>query len=73
MPIDPDFGGGIEFSEVREYTPGDDARRVDWNVSARYNDLFVKEFVEEKEPMSMIMSHHQAMILVLRKVKRIGF
>ena len=28
-------GGGIEFSEVREYTPGDDARRVDWNVSAR--------------------------------------
>ncbi|WP_299291729.1 DUF58 domain-containing protein [Nitrosopumilus sp.] len=42
-------GGGIEFSEVREYTPGDDARRVDWNVSARYNDLFVKEFVEEKE------------------------
>ena len=42
-------GGGIEFSEVREYTPGDDARRVDWNVSARYDDLFVKEFVEEKE------------------------
>ena len=42
-------GGGIEFSEVREYAPGDDARRVDWNVSARYNDLFVKEFVEEKE------------------------
>lgn len=42
-------GGGIEFSEVREYTTGDDARRIDWNVSARYNDIFVKEFVEEKE------------------------
>ena len=42
-------GGGIEFSEVREYAAGDEARRVDWNVSARYNDLFVKEFVEEKE------------------------
>ena len=42
-------GGGIEFSGVREYTAGDDARRVDWNVSARYNDLFVKEFVEDKE------------------------
>lgn len=42
-------GGGIEFSEVREYAAGDDVRRVDWNVSARYNDLFVKEFVEEKE------------------------
>lgn len=42
-------GGGIEFSEVREYASGDDARRIDWNVSAKYNDLFVKEFVEEKE------------------------
>ena len=42
-------GGGIEFSEVREYAAGDDVRRIDWNVSARYNDLFVKEFVEEKE------------------------
>ncbi|NQV39101.1 MAG: DUF58 domain-containing protein [Nitrosopumilus sp.] len=42
-------GGGIEFFEVREYAAGDDARRIDWNVSARYNDLFVKEFVEEKE------------------------
>jgi len=42
-------GGGIEFSEVREYAAGDDARRIDWNVSAKYNDLFVKEFVEEKE------------------------
>ena len=42
-------GGGIEFSEVREYTAGDDSKRIDWNVSARYNDLFVKEFVEEKE------------------------
>jgi Uncharacterized conserved protein (some members contain a von Willebrand factor type A (vWA) domain) len=44
-------GGGIEFSEVREYAAGDDARRIDWNVSARYNDLFVKEFVEEKNSM----------------------
>ena len=35
--------------KFREYAAGDDARRVDWNVSARYNDLFVKEFVEEKE------------------------
>ena len=42
-------GGGIEFSEVREYTPGDDVKRIDWNVSARHNSLFVKEFVEENE------------------------
>jgi len=42
-------GGGIEFSEVREYIPGDDVKRIDWNVSARHNNLFVKEFVEENE------------------------
>ena len=42
-------GGGIEFSEVREYIPGDDVKRIDWNVSARHNSLFVKEFVEENE------------------------
>ena len=42
-------GGGIEFSEVREYVPGDDVKRIDWNVSARHNSLFVKEFVEENE------------------------
>ena len=42
-------GGGIEFSEVREYVLGDDARRIDWNVSARYDDLYVKEFTEEMD------------------------
>ena len=42
-------GGGIEFSEVREYISGDDVKRIDWNVSARHNSLFVKEFVEENE------------------------
>ena len=42
-------GGGIEFSEVREYIPGDDVKRIDWNVSARHNSLYVKEFVEENE------------------------
>ncbi|MGB1690344.1 MAG: DUF58 domain-containing protein [Nitrosopumilus sp.] len=42
-------GGGIEFSEVRGYVPGDDVKRIDWNISARHNSLFVKEFVEENE------------------------
>ena len=42
-------GGGMEFSEVREYIPGDDVKRIDWNVSARHNSLYVKEFVEENE------------------------
>ena len=42
-------GRGIEFSEVREYAVGDDIRNIDWNVTARYNKLFVKEFVEERD------------------------
>ncbi len=40
---------GIEFSKVREYTAGDDPRYIDWNVSAKYNKLYVKEFTEEND------------------------
>ena len=39
----------MEFSEVREYAPGDDIRSVDWNVTSRTGDLHVKKFVEERE------------------------
>ncbi len=42
-------GQGIEFAEVREYTPGDDVRSIDWNVTARSNTPFVKKFNEERE------------------------
>lgn len=42
-------GGGVEFSEVREYVEGDDPRQVDWNVTARFGRPFVKRFVEERE------------------------
>lgn len=42
-------GRGIEFSEVREYIPGDDVRAIDWWVTARLNAPFVKEFIEERD------------------------
>lgn len=42
-------GRGMAFSEVRTYQPGDDVRFIDWNVSARFNDVFVKLFTEERE------------------------
>ena len=42
-------GRGMEFSEVREYNPGDDIRSIDWNVTARYGRPFIKKFVEERE------------------------
>ncbi|MBM4154131.1 MAG: DUF58 domain-containing protein [Lentisphaerae bacterium] len=42
-------GRGMEFDEVREYQPGDDVRSIDWNVTARMGQPFVKKFVEERE------------------------
>jgi len=42
-------GRGMEFAEVREYVPGDDVRTIDWNVSARMGQLYVKKFSEERE------------------------
>ncbi len=42
-------GRGMAFEEVRHYMPGDDVRLIDWNVSARMNDVYVKLFVEERE------------------------
>jgi uncharacterized protein (DUF58 family) len=41
-------GQGMEFSELREYRSGEDLRSIDWNVTARYNQPYVKEFVEER-------------------------
>jgi uncharacterized protein (DUF58 family) len=48
-------GRGMEFAEVREYSPGDDIRTIDWNVSARYGHPFVKVFHEERELTVMLM------------------
>ena len=42
-------GRGMSFSEVRDYQYGDDVRNIDWNVTARYNEPFVKIFEEERE------------------------
>jgi len=48
-------GRGMEFSEVREYLPGDDIRVIDWNVSARYGHPYVKVFHEERELTVMLV------------------
>lgn len=48
-------GRGMAFSEVREYTPGDDVRSIDWNVTARFNTPFVKVFEEERELSVMML------------------
>jgi uncharacterized protein (DUF58 family) len=48
-------GQGLAFREVRKYQPGDDVRTIDWNVSARMNDTYVKVFVEEREMTMMLV------------------
>ncbi len=48
-------GQGLAFREVREYQPGDDVRSIDWNVSARMNNTYVKVFVEEREMTVMLV------------------
>jgi hypothetical protein len=42
-------GRGMDFDEVREYSPGDEVRTIDWNVTARAGRTFVKKFTEERE------------------------
>lgn len=48
-------GRGIDFADVREYTAGDDVRRIDWNVTARLRKPFVKRHVEERE-LSVVLA-----------------
>lgn len=48
-------GQGMEFAEVRPYQPGDDIRSIDWNVTARMGEYFIKKFIEERELTVMIL------------------
>jgi len=48
-------GRGMTFSEVRQYQFGDDVRSIDWNVTARYNEPYIKVFEEERELTMMLM------------------
>ncbi len=48
-------GSSAEFSDYREYVPGDDIRRLDWNALARFDRLFLKLFMEEQESMVTVL------------------
>lgn len=48
-------GRGMEFDEVREYSPGDEIRSIDWNVTARTGTPYVKKYVEERELTVMLL------------------
>ena len=48
-------GSSAEFSDYREYVPGDDIRRLDWNAYARFDKLFLKLFMEEQESLVTVL------------------
>lgn len=56
-------GRGMTFDSVRAYEPGDDVRRIDWNVTARTGEPFIKQFVEERELTVMLVLDASASIL----------
>jgi uncharacterized protein (DUF58 family) len=43
------YGYGVDFADLREYQPQDDMRYIDWNVTARMNTLYVRQYVEDRE------------------------
>lgn len=49
-------GRGMEFEEVRPYVPGDDVRSIDWNVTARTGEPYIKRYVEERQLTLMLMA-----------------
>lgn len=48
-------GRGMEFDEVRPYLPGDEIRTIDWNVTARMGEPYIKRYVEERELTAMLV------------------
>lgn len=50
------YGPSLDLAEVREYQPGDEVRRIDWNVTARMNRLFVRQYREERELTAWLLA-----------------
>ena len=53
-------GSGIDFTDLREYVPGDDLRHIEWNVTARLDEPYVREFVEDRELTAWLLLDHSA-------------
>jgi len=64
-------GRGMSFDQVREYQAGDDVRQIDWNVSARTNHVYVKQYVEERElTVLLVVDASASLITGSEDVKR---
>src|SRR6478735_10240218 len=53
-------GAGLDFTNLREYEPGDDLRHIEWNVTARLDEPYVREFVEDRELTAWLLLDHSA-------------
>ena len=53
-------GTGLDFTDLREYAPGDDLRHIDWNVTARMDTPYVREYVEDRELTAWLLLDHSA-------------
>jgi uncharacterized protein (DUF58 family) len=53
-------GTGVDFTDLREYEPGDDLRHIDWNVTARMDTLYVREYVEDREVTAWLLLDRSA-------------
>lgn len=63
-------GGGIEFSDYRQYEPGDNPRDIDWNIYARNDRLYVKRFQEEQDLSILILLDASASMIMPREDKK---
>ena len=53
-------GAGLDFTDLREYVPGDDPRHIEWNVTARLDEPWVREYVEDRELTAWLVLDHSA-------------
>ena len=63
-------GGSVEFSDFREYVPGDDLRRIDWNGAARFDRLYIKLFLEERQlTVNLVLDQSASMGVLAEKAE----
>lgn len=76
------YGSSTEFADFREYTPGDDIRRIDWNIYGRFEKLFIKLYVDERQlhhriyidtSASMDYGEPKKSVVALRIAAALGF
>ena len=55
------YGFGVDFADLREYQPEDDIRYIDWNVTARMNTPYVRQYSEDRETHSLVSAGPQSL------------